>query len=53
MSEEVTIADAGPKVKAGSVFGGVAFMVFWAVVHVVCVGVATPLMCAPMLTCVC
>ena len=35
MSEEVTVADAGPKVKAGSVFGGVAFMVFWGVVHVV------------------
>lgn len=35
MSEEVTVADAGPKVKAGSVFLGVAFMVFWAVVHVV------------------
>jgi hypothetical protein len=35
MSEEVTVADAVPKVKAGSVFGGVAFMVFWAVGHVV------------------
>ena len=35
MSEDVTVADAVPKVKAGSVFGGVAFMVFWAVGHVV------------------
>ena len=35
MSEEVTVADAGPKVKAGSVLGGVAFMVLWGVGHVV------------------
>ena len=35
MSDGVTVADAVPKVKAGSVFGGVAFMAVWIAGHVI------------------
>lgn len=35
MPEPITVPEAVQKVKAGSVFGGMAFMVFWAVGHAV------------------